>query len=348
MTTQNSPDSSSGTDTDVLAPEGEIIETNSQDELEQVESSATDATAGAKPANLLDLVRNVVADTQTETPPVEVKPAEEKASQTPESTEKPGTPPPSGEQESKDEAKPEDDEKLPFHKHPRWQAVIKERDAFRVTAEASRDKATQFDAISDYMTESNLTPEEVNQGFIIMAAIRNDPAKALRMLTDTVGNLRKITGDELPEEVSKLVDDGEMSEAAARDLSRTRAELARQQSRHQEEASHRQRQSQADSHQQIIGAVEGWEQQIATRDPDYQAKRSLVLQNIRLANLESPAANAREALAIAEAAYAKATETVRSFQPKRVATREPASTQSLPRAKADPKNLLDVVRGALV
>ena len=133
-------------------------------------------------------------------------PAEESDKSKAESASKaPNDPAPSGDVDAKEKDKPEDDDKLPFHKHPRWQAVIKERDSFRVTAEASKEKAAQFDAISDYMTESQLTPDEVNKGFVIMAAIRNNPAEALKMLMETVGNLRQMTGDELPQEVSKLL-----------------------------------------------------------------------------------------------------------------------------------------------
>ena len=315
------------------------------DASEQVDSSPTQPTEGAKHASLLELVKSVVAETSPEAPPAK-EPAEEPEPQKPKSSDTPANPVPSGDVD-KQEPKPEEDEKLPFHKHPRWQAVLKERDESREQATAFREKATQFDAISDYMAESRLTPEEVNRGFEIMAAIRNDPSKAFEMLSETMTFLRGVTGEDLPPDVVQLVEDGEMTEAAGRQLAKARSQVAFQEQR-QKETVEIQRQNQAAyAHHQIIESVEAWEKQVATRDPDYQAKRTLVHQNIRLANLQNPAQTAQEALAIADAALAQATETVRGFRPKPVSMIQPSSSQSLPASQPSPKSLRDVVRGAL-
>jgi hypothetical protein len=92
--------------------------------------------------------------------------------------------------------------------------------------------------------------------------------------------------------------------------------------------------------------VEQWEQQIATRDPDYAAKKSIVFDKIRLSQLERPAQSPQEALAYAEAAYRSATETLKAAMPKRMAIQTPSSSQSVSSARAAPQSLADVVRMA--
>lgn len=351
MTLQNPSASSADTDysenldADTVSALSFQQSAETSDAPEQVDSSPTETPEGAKHASLLELVKNVVAETSPEAPPAK-DPAEEPEPQKPKSSDTPENPVPSGTVDNH-EPKPEEDEKLPFHKHPRWQAVLKERDESREQATAFKEKATQFDAISDYMADSRLTPEEVNRGFEIMAAIRNDPSKAFEMLSETMTFLRGVTGEDLPPDVVQLVEDGEMTEAAGRQLAKARAQVDFQEQR-QKEAFEIQRQNQeAYAHHQIIESVQAWEKQVATRDPDYQAKRTLVHQNIRLANLQNPAKTAQEALAIADAALAQATETVRGFRPKPVAMVQPSSSQSLPASQPLPKTMRDVVRGAL-
>lgn len=344
MTTQNqSAPSADATDTsgEVQAAEAvEAIAAAAPDAtLAESSTTAPIVSEGAKPASLLDLVRDVAEKTQAEAPPAK-DPAEETETPNPDAAAKPNDPASSDAADATGEAKPEDDESLPFHKHPRFQALIKERNSYK-------EESAQFRAISDYMADTGLAPEEVNRGFEIMAAIRNDPARALEMLRETMTYLNGVTGESLPEDVTKMVDDGEISESAAVQLSKARAQIALNEQRRQEAAENNQRQSVAIAHQQITGAVESWEQQIATRDPDYNAKRDLVHTNIRLANSQTPARNATEALAIAEAAYAKANATVKVLQPKRPLAPAPRSEQSVSHAKPEAKSLGDVVRNAL-
>jgi len=98
--------------------------------------------------------------------------------------------------------------------------------------------------------------------------------------------------------------------------------------------------------QSIVSSVEQWEQQIATRDPDYAAKKSIVFDKIRLSQLQNPAQSPQEAVAYAEAAYRQATEVLKAAIPKRVAISSPSSSQSVTSARAVPKSLADVVRMA--
>jgi hypothetical protein len=312
---------------------------------EQTTDTLAVTTEDAKPSSLLDLVKDVVAKTEAEAPST----TEAEESDSPESGEakKPTDQPSSDDPDSKDEAKPEEDEKLPFHKHPRFQAVIKEKNAFKAEAEAFKAEATQFRAISDYMAQTGLTPDEVNEGFEIMAALKNDPLKAREMLLKTIEPLNILAGEVLPEDVSQMVEDGDINETAAKELAIARARIAMQEHQQREALEHQKQLSERNVHQQITSAVETWEQQVAARDPDYEAKKALVFKNIRLAHMERPARTPQEAVAIAEAALKEATEILSSVMPKRVAMKQPVSTQSASHAKPQPKSLNDVVSLAL-
>ena len=82
-------------------------------------------------------------------------------------------------------ASSEDDESfddVPFHKHPRFKEVIDQRNSFR-------DRAEQYDKITDFLDTNNLSAEEAAQGFQIMAMMKSDPKAALDALNPFVQQL---------------------------------------------------------------------------------------------------------------------------------------------------------------
>lgn len=346
MTINEASDSSSDQAPDL---DSAAIEQSTDAVIDQSAEQTTDTLAvsneDAKPSSLLDLVKDVVA--KSETAVSSNSEAEESDSPESSNTKKSADQASSDETDSKNEVKPEDDEKLPFHKHPRFQSVIREKNAFKAEAETYKADATQFRAISDYMTQTGLTPDEVNQGFEMMAALKNDPLKAREMLLKTIEPLNILAGETLPDDVNQMVEDGDMSQAAAKELAMARARIAIQEHQQRESLKNQSAISERNTHQQITSAVETWEQQVAARDPDYEAKKALVFKNIRLAHMEHPARNPQEAVAIADAALKEATEMLSSVMPKRLAMKQPVSTQSASHAKPQPKSLNDAVALAL-
>jgi hypothetical protein len=301
---------------------------------------STAETNGEKPLTLLDLVRDVAAKTGDVAPPTtEEQAAEAETSSEATPAHDPDAPTPSGEKDEQEGPEEKNDEKLPFHKHPRFQELVREKNSYK-------EDATQFRAIADYMAENRLSADEVDQAFVFLSATKSDPNKALELIAPIVQELLRTTGTTLPPEVTQLVEDGEMSEAAAKELSRYKAQAALQEQRNQEALQQQETMRLRQAEQSIVSSVEQWEQQIASRDPDYAAKKSIVFDKIRLAQLERPAQSPQEALAYAEAAYKQATETLKAAMPKRVAIATPSSSQSVTSARAVPKSLAEVVRMA--
>jgi len=338
MTPQTASDSSSDQQTDTLDPEVPQGSEGSADATEVTPS--TTETPGEKPLTLLDLVKDVAARTgEVAAPTTEEQAAEPEPPSEENPTHDPNAPTPSGEKDGQEGQEDKNDEQLPFHKHPRFQQIVREKNSFK-------EDATQFRAISDYMAQNRLSADEVDQGFVIMSAIKNDPVRARQMLAETMRQLDAVTGEILGEADSRMVDEGEMSEAAAKELSRYRAQVALQEHRNQESLQQQQAHQQRMTKQSIISSVEQWEQQIATRDPDYAAKKSIVYDKIRLSQFENPARTPQEALAVADAAYCGATEVLKAAMPKRMAINAPSSLQSVSSARAMPKSLAEVVRMA--
>jgi len=331
--------SGSSPDTQIEEIAAEVPATDAAPDATEVAPSTTE-TKGETPLTLLDLVRDVAAKTGDVAPPTtEEQAAEPETSSEENPAHDPNVPTPSGEKDGQEGQEEKNDEQLPFHKHPRFQELVREKNSYK-------EDATQFRAISDYMAENRLSADEVDKGFVIMSAIKNDPVKARAMLAETMRQLDEVTGEILGESETRLVDEGEMSETAAKELSRYKAQVALQEHRHQEALQQQAAMRERQLEQSIVSSVEQWEQQIATRDPDYAAKKSIVFDKIRLAQLQTPARSPQEALAYAEAAYKQATEILKAAMPKRVAIQSPSSSQSVTSARAVPKSLAEVVRMA--
>lgn len=235
----------------------------------------------------------------------------------------------------------DDDAKLPFGKHPRFQALIKERNELRGPAE-------QFGKIEAFMKQSNLTPNEVVEGFQVMALMRNDPDRAVSVLLDYARGIQEARGHILPPDLQTQVQDGRVDEPTARELSRLRAEQRAAQEREAALRQAQQAQQVEAVRTDVASAVQQWEQLVRQKDPDFAAKERMVHDRVRAIVSETGQAprDRSEALALVERAYADVTSYTRAFRPAQAPVRHvPSAHGSTPPAR--PNSLRDVVRSAL-
>lgn len=266
--------------------------------------STVDIVDANEPQNLLDVVKAAVE-----------KPAEAVASSDPKGD--PVTPP--ADAEAPADAAAEDDADLPFHNHPRWKAVIAERDGLR-------DPAERYGAITGFMQEHGLSSEEVAEGYEVMALLKsNDPTKlseARDWFASRLSALDGMLGHTMPDDLQQRIDDGLLDEDGAAELAQARAAvtLRDRQTTAQTEAT-----TAADQQRQateittaIVTAVEGWEARIKASDPDYSKKSELVQAKCQaIVQLEGKApANAAEATALADRALAEVNALLKSALPK--------------------------------
>jgi hypothetical protein len=216
------------------------------------------------------------------------------------------------------EASADDDKNLPFHEHPRWQAVLAERDALKAPAE-------QHGHIMAFMQEHGLTPEEVTEGYEVMAMLKSsDPdtlGKAREYFVKNLQALDGMLGFTLPEDLQERVESGFLDEEGARELATARAAKSLRDSRAEalaaDEAAASKDREVRDAAQAITASVASWEDRIKTADPDYAKKAKLIEDRaLRIMQSEGPARNPAEAVALVERAHKEITAEFRAVLPK--------------------------------
>ncbi|HEY1139936.1 MAG TPA: hypothetical protein VGE88_06985 [Lysobacter sp.] len=253
------------------------------------------------------------------------------------------------------EKEAEEDAKVPFHKHPRWQKKLEiERElrakvsSFEQEVEPLRTKAGQLDEIGKFMATNSLTPDEMAEGMEIMALMKRDPAKALEALRPKLDALEIATGLKFPKDIQDRVDDGKLDEEGARELTRTRF-AAKANEERADTATEQLTQTTAQTlHANMKSAVQTWEADLKTRDPDYSQKQSFVIDRTRVLAQANPPKTPEDAVAIAKQAYDDVNKQIRQFAPAKtptaaVVTSDKSSTRSAP----TPKSLEDIVRQSI-
>jgi hypothetical protein len=310
--------------------------------------SATDANPAvsspadekdAKPApSLLDVVRDAV------------KP-EDQAAAAPSAAEGEGEAPTAEAQPKVEtpEAQEEADRKLPFHEHPRWKEVLAERDGYR-------EDATSYREITGFMQKHGLTGDEVTEGFDIMAKLKSGSPEGLsearEYFASRLAMLDGALGNVLPDDLQTRVDNGEIDDAAARELAQLRAtnqlrETRDTQSAEAAEADRVRREAHANA-QACASAVDQWEVETKQADPDYAKKADLVLMASQAIVQETgkPPRNPAEARALVEQAYERVNKTLKGALPTPKPVK-PAPKGSSATVETQPKSLLDAVRASL-
>lgn len=248
----------------------------------------------------------------------------------------------------------EEDKNVPFHKHPRWQEMKQQRNALRdevATLKQEREplqvKAEQLDQIGGFMRDNMLTPQEMTEGFEVMAFMKQDPAKALEILYRHVDALELHLGKKLPQDIQERVDAGHVDTEAAVELARQRAEAQAHRTR-ADYAEQQNTQTNARVLQtEIRNAVGVFESDVKTRDPDYSHKQPFIVDRMRVLAQANPPKTPEDAVAIARQAYTDVSESMKKFAPARQASTTVTSEHSSTRAQPTPQSFGDVVRQAL-
>jgi hypothetical protein len=236
-----------------------------------------------------------------------------------------------------------DDSNVPFHKHPRWQEKLAKERELTQQVEQYRSGHEQYEQIQRFMTVNQLSPEEVVQGYQIMALMRRDPAKALEMLTPHLQALELVTGRKLPDDLQQRVDDGVDSPETARET----ANLRMQAERDRREAEHRQRvdqqRQQQSTVQTIQSAVTAVEAELKGSDPDYARKQSFIADRVRALIAERKPKTDMEATAILRDAHAEVSRQLGGLVQKKTVTTTTSSAAATT-GRTEPKTLLEAVR----
>lgn len=259
------------------------------------------------------------------------------------------------------QAKPKDadeDAAVPFHKHPRWQQKLKQErelkakvkefeDRFNTEFEPMKAKAEGLDKIGTFMRENNLTPAELDEGFAVMALMKNDPARALEMLLPKIELLELATGKRLPEDIRGRVDDGEITESAAHEMAKLRMQATANERLANERAQQLEQRTQADFASELRAAADAQEREIAKKDPDFQHKKPFVIDRFRVLAAETPPRSSEDVSRLISKAHDDVTAAMRSMVKPQPTAPVIRSDQSTTRTTPQIRTLEDVVRANL-
>lgn len=332
-----SPPAETETETNVAQPATEVST--------PAESSSADEP-DAKSPDLLSVVKSAIE-----------KPTEAAASSTVEGTGEGAEGEPKEEPEGKSKEDQEAaDAKLPFHEHPRWKEVVAERNSAREEATSFRDDAGRFREIEGYMQTHGLTPQEVGEGFDIMAKLKSGTPEGLTEVREYFASrlvfLDEALGNVLPADLQEKVDAGLVDADVAKELAQTRAkakiqteQLDRRTTTDTEANDRKARDAAATA---MVTAVDDFERTLKASDPDYARKAELVETTCRaiVQRTGKPPQNAEQAVQLVKDAYAQVNRQFKDLLPKPKAI-VPTPQGSSAKTVTEPKSLQEAIANAV-
>lgn len=221
-------------------------------QAEAPDDAVSSPATGEDGSDMLSVVRDVVNDKRTE--PEAASPAE-------------GEEETAGEADDTGKAKADDEEysDVPFHKHPRFQQLLRKSKAYKVDAE-------RYQNVQNFIDQHGLTAEEAADGLVIFGLMKTNPAEAWKRAKPAIQKLLVAAGEVLPDDLRDRVQKGEMSQEAALEVSRSRASLQSAQATRSFEEQRAAQRVQQEAVQSLQTAAETWEADRRRKDPNFDAK----------------------------------------------------------------------------
>lgn len=219
-------------------------------------STATDAT---EDDGLLSVVRDVVDASR--------KP-EEQAASSAEGEE--------GQVQDDGTPKAQDDEDfsdVPFHKHPRFQQLLRK-------SKAHEQDATRYRNVQNFMDQNGLAAEEAADLLVIGGLMKTNPVEAWKRMKPTIQKLLDAAGEVLSPELRQRVQKGEMSQDAALEVSRANAAQRSMSATRSFEQRRQEQRTRQDAVAEVQQAAVDWEATRRAKDPNFEAKMPLLMKEV--------------------------------------------------------------------
>ena len=250
--------------------------------------------------------------------------------------------------EASEDTPPEDYKDVPFNKHPRFRGLVSEKNELKETVSKHQNDSDQYAKITDFIEKNNLTAKDSVEGFKIMAAIRNNPDLAYKMLGHHLGNMSKVTGRSIPKDIQAKVDDGFLDENAARELIQTRAELARVQNLRKADHARGAKQQSAVQSDMLSNALQTWGETTLAKDVDFSLKQEEFNDRVvALVNERGQPQTQAEVLSLVDDAYATVNERFKARQPHPSAMKTATGGKLSGTPVAEPVSLRDAITQSL-
>ena len=168
------------------------------------------------------------------------------------------------------------EEKLLASKDPipvdRFKQVVEQRNTVREQLKSVEPIINDWKALDSTCRQAGISPQQFQEMLQTQVLLNTDPVKALPKLKAIVSELEGFTGDKLPDDLQKAVDEGELSLKYAKEVAQVRAasKFGTKKLEHDRQAL--ERQEQARVQQELNVAASSWESAKRSADPDYKPK----------------------------------------------------------------------------
>lgn len=245
-----------------------------------------------------------------------------------------------GDSEPKSDAENEDYSDVPFHKHPRFKQLLRERDNLK-------PDATRYRNVQNFLDQNGVSAEEGAEALLVAGLLKTNPVEAWNRIKPIVQQLIVAAGEALPSELQAAVQNGEISHERALELSRTKAALQAQEhqkSFQEQQATLRQQQDMAQAIQQTAA---DWERDRRIKDPNFDAKQGPLMREIAFLQMqEGKPTTPQGVLDQLRRAYAAVTpvSTAAPAQRPKTNARPSTSGQVSSAAQPTPQSTLDIIK----
>lgn len=230
----------------------------------------------------------------------------------------------------------------------KYQELVAESELVKPLLEAQK-------GLIEFCQNNQITSDEYRFWMNVAAMAKNDPAKALEALKPQMEQLQGFTGDKLPEDLQKLVDNGELPLAVAKRLTAAENKLQFGQKQVQKSQEQLFAEKQQQETTRMTGVFNSWAKTQSSTDPDFQPKKDasspdgkfeMFLYKFKAdadeALKSGKLKNETDMIKVAEGALKAVNGTVQSMLPKSKNTTQLHSTRSKSTPTPAPKSLDDV------
>lgn len=214
-----------------------------------------------------------------------------------------------------------DDASLPFHEHPRFQQLIRERNDLRPLAERSR-------ALDKFLTDNSISNEKLMQVLDFTVLLQSDPAEALKRLRPQYEQLQAFAGEAVPPELQakltnlkRKLDEGVIDRETYDEFENSLRTQAKNEAAGRFRDQRQQDAAQMSRTQAVTSALASWESDVIKRDPAYKTKENLVLLAFKGLAAATPIQTPQDAIRLAEQALKQVNDSVSAMLPKKKATK---------------------------
>lgn len=234
----------------------------------------------------------------------------------------------------------------------RFEKLLAQRNEARHELQTLQPELTAHRQLQGYLQQNQLAADDVNRLLGVGSALRRGDFQAfLNGVTPYVLVAQEALGIRVAPDLQKQVEDGTLSEDAAREFTRTRHQARRAE---HELTMTRQQQSTDTLTRNVASirdAVDAWEADLRTRDPDY-AHKAVAVRRFSQALMQERGlpATPQQAVALVKAAYDEASRELLRVRPQPQPTRRtPSGIQTATNGSAarEPGTMKDAVLQAL-